>query len=131
MNLVILTGRLGKDPEQKTFENRGKLSVFSLATTEYYKTKEGERKEITSWHNIVARNALSDICQQMAQKGTLATVTGKINYREYEKDGVKHRVTEINADSVDFHAGLRPKKENNTSDDSPPPPPEYKDDLPF
>ena len=52
INKVILVGHLGKDPEVKTIESGVKVAKFSLATTETYKDKSGERKDVTEWHNI-------------------------------------------------------------------------------
>jgi len=86
MNLVILTGNLGADPNVHKFENEDKLVTFSLATTERFKDREGEKKERTDWHNIVIRKGLADVAEQHLKKGNKITVMGRINYREHKKD---------------------------------------------
>jgi single-strand DNA-binding protein len=95
-NLVILIGRVGKDPEVKTTTN-GKVASLTLATTEYYKDKAtGEKKEQTDWHNIVFWNSVADIVEKYVNKGSLINVDGKIRTRSYDdKEGVKRYVTEI------------------------------------
>ena len=60
VNKVILVGRLGKDPEIRTFENNVKKASFTMATSEYYKDKNGNRMEQTEWHNIICWRGLAD-----------------------------------------------------------------------
>lgn len=96
-NRVELGGNVGKDPEIRTFPSGGKMVSFSLATTERWKDREtGEQKEKTSWHNIIARNDKSvEFIEKYIRKGMSLRVEGKIVYREWEKDGIKHYRTEI------------------------------------
>ena len=90
-NIIHLTGHAGKDPEVKQFLNGGRIAIFTLATTEKWKNKDGEKKERTDWHNIVVGiPSLVDVCEKYVQKGMMVEVDGSIRYREYEKDEKKH-----------------------------------------
>jgi single-strand DNA-binding protein len=64
VNKVILVGNLGRDPEVLTFENGVKKAAFSLATTESYKDKDGNRVDQTEWHNIVLWRGLAEIAEK-------------------------------------------------------------------
>lgn len=98
INKVILVGRVGKDAEIKTFDNGGKIATFSLATS--YKTKD--KKEITTWHNLVLRNNSAENISKYIKKGLLLYCEGMIVNRSYEsKDGKKY-ITEIYVDKVEF-----------------------------
>lgn len=95
LNKVMLIGRLGKDPELKS-TNYGSVCNFSLATSETYKDKtSGEKKETTTWHNIVCWNATADIAGKYLHKGSQVFVEGKLQTRSYDKDGITRYVTEI------------------------------------
>jgi len=103
LNKVTLIGRLGKDPEIKTFDNGNSIANFTLATNESYKDKNGERKEVTDWHNIqIGIPGLVKLVQQYFKKGDVMYLEGKIRTREYEKEGQKRYITEIVGDTVKF-----------------------------
>lgn len=96
INKVILVGNLGKDPEVRVLEGGRKVANFSLATTESYKDKNGERVENTEWHNISFWGPISEVIEKYLKKGSQIYVEGKIRTRSYEdKEGVKKYVTEI------------------------------------
>ncbi|MDG6882823.1 Helix-destabilizing protein [Phocoenobacter uteri] len=96
LNRVELIGHLGKDPELRAFPNGTPVANFSVATTEYYKDKEtGERKDITQWHNVSIIGKKADFVKDYLKKGSFIYISGKLNYREYEKDGQKRYLTEI------------------------------------
>ena len=97
MNRAILIGRLGKDPESRTFQNGGRVVSFSLATSERGKDRDsGERKEKTEWHNVhVFNEALGKVAEQYLRKGSQCMIEGQIQTRKYEKDGAERYVTEI------------------------------------
>jgi single-strand DNA-binding protein len=95
VNRVILLGRLGKDPESKTLESGATVCNFSIATSETFKDKSGEKKETTEWHNIVIWNKLADVATKYLNKGDQVYVEGKIQTRSWEKDGVTRYTTEI------------------------------------
>ena len=135
VNKVILLGHLGKDPEAFTFENGVKKVSFSLATTESYKDKDGNRIDQTEWHNIVLWRGLADVAEKYLNKGSQVYVEGKIKTRAWDdKDGNKRYTTEIYADNMTMLGGKR--DQNNTSNQVAEPPavddtPAPEDDLPF
>lgn len=89
-------GRLGKDPEVRSFPNGDSVCNFSIATGETWKDKTtGEKKERTEWHNIVATKALADICGKYLKKGSRIYACGSLRTRKWEKDGVTHYSTEV------------------------------------
>ena len=100
VNRVILIGNLGKDPEVITFDNGVKKASFSLATSESYKNKEGNRVDQTEWHNIVLWRGLAEISERYLHKGDQIFIEGKIRNRSYEVDGVKKYITEIFVDNM-------------------------------
>lgn len=100
LNKVILIGNVGRDPEMRYSEgNIGRLS-FSLATTEYYKDRNGNRTEHTEWHNIVMWRGLAENAEKIIKKGSQVYIEGKIQSRQWnDKDGNKKNVTEIVAEN--------------------------------
>lgn len=95
-NRVQLIGHLGQDPEVKHLTSGSTLARFSLATSESYKNKQGERVEDTQWHNVVVWGKLAEIAGEYLQKGKQIALEGKLNHRSYDdKDGNKRYVTEI------------------------------------
>jgi len=105
-NQVQLIGRVGKEPMRN-----GSVTSFNLATTEKYKDKNGEWKEVTDWHNISCFGQLADFAQKHISKGQLLSIDGKIKYSE--KDGKYY--TNIVAINILFLS----KKTNNSDDDLP------------
>lgn len=103
MNLVILSGNVGRDPEVREFDN-SKIVSFTFATTKRgFKTQDGkEVPDKTLWHNVTCRGKLGEIVEKYVKKGTKLNIVGEINYREYTKDDTKHTVTEIIADKIDI-----------------------------
>jgi single-strand DNA-binding protein len=96
INKVILVGYLGKDPEIRVIESGRKVAQFSLATSESYKDKNGQRVDQTEWHNIVFWGPIADVIEKYLKKGSRIYVEGKIRTRSYEdKDKVKKYITEI------------------------------------
>lgn len=97
VNKVFLVGRLGKDPVIKHFQNDNAVAEFSIATTESYKDKEGNWKEITDWHNIKVNNKFAaERAEKNLKKGSLVHIEGKLRTRSYDdKDGNKRYVTEV------------------------------------
>lgn len=97
INQVILAGNVGKEPEVKTLDGGIKVATFSLATsTGGYKKQDGtEVPEKTQWHNIVAWRGLAEIAEKYVHKGDKIIIMGTLQYREYEKDGIKRYVTDI------------------------------------
>ena len=96
LNQVNLIGRLGKDPEIKTFQNGGKIANVTLATDESYTDQSGQRHEQTEWHSLVFSGKLADVVHQYAKKGSQLYVGGKIRTRSWDdQQGQKHYQTEV------------------------------------
>lgn len=100
LNKVMLIGNLGKDPELKHTPSGVAVATFSIATSDTWKDKDGNAQEKTEWHNIVAWRKLAEICGEYLKKGKKVYIEGKLQTRNYEKDGVKRYVTEIVADQL-------------------------------
>ena len=99
-NKVILVGNVGKDPEIRRFENNIKAS-FSLATSETYTPKGGDKVTQTEWHNIVAWRRLAELSENYIHKGSQILIEGKLRYRSYDdKDGNKRYIVEVEAETI-------------------------------
>ena len=99
VNKVILVGNLGKDPELRYTPSGAAVATFSLATTNPFKDKEGNKQ--TEWHNIVAWRQLAEICGKFLHKGKQVYIEGRIQTRSYDdRDGNKRYITEIVADQM-------------------------------
>ncbi len=96
VNKVILVGNLGKDPEIRHLENGRAVTNFTLATSETYKNKEGNKVTNTEWHNVVLWTPLAEIAEKYLKKGSQVYVEGKLTTRSYDdKDGNKRYITEV------------------------------------
>jgi single-strand DNA-binding protein len=108
LNKAMLIGRLTKDPEMRYTPNGTAVTNFSIATNRWSSSgPDGERKEFTDYHNIVAypigKRNLAEIVAQYTRKGSLVYIEGRIQTRSWEgQDGQKRRVTEIIANDVQF-----------------------------
>jgi single-strand DNA-binding protein len=101
INRVTLVGNLGKDPELKTIQDNLSVVRITLATTETYLLKDGNRQSQTEWHTIIAWRGLATLAASYLQKGSLVYIEGTIHYRQYNnKNGLKVQVTEIIADKL-------------------------------
>lgn len=106
VNKVILVGNLGKDPEVRHLENGRAVANFSLATSETYKNREGERVTQTEWHNIVLWGGLAELAEKYLKKGNQIYLEGKITSRSYEdKEGVQKYITEVVGREMTFLGG--------------------------
>jgi len=138
VNKVILLGNLGKDPEIRHLDNGIAVANFSLATTESYTNKQGERVNQTEWHNIVLWRGLADVAEKYLKKGNSVYIEGKINTRKWEdKEGVTRYSTDIIADKMTM-LGSKSDNSNSTAAAAPITPAESSssesggnDDLPF
>ena len=105
LNKAMLIGNVGKDPEIRYLEqnspNSAKKATFTLATTERYRDRNGETRERTEWHNIVAWRNNADIVERFVRKGTQLYIEGKLRSSSWDgQDGVKHYTTEIYVDTL-------------------------------
>jgi len=99
-NSVQLIGRLGADPEVRTFESEKKMATFSLATNDAYYNNQGEKIENTQWHNVVVWGKKVEVVENYLKKGSEIAMEGKLINRSYEKDGVKKYITEISLNDL-------------------------------
>lgn len=100
-NKVQLIGNLGNAPEVKTLDGGNKLARISIATNETYKNSKGEKVTETQWHNVIAWGKTAEIIEKYFTKGLEVMVEGKLVNRNYTgKDGVKHYVTEVQANEL-------------------------------
>ena len=104
INKVIIVGRLGKEPELKDV-GQSQVCKFSVATSEKWTDKNGQKQERTEWHNIVVWGKLADICGTYLKKGSEVYIEGKLQTESYEKDGQKKYITNIVAATVQFIGG--------------------------
>jgi single-strand DNA-binding protein len=101
VNKVILIGNLGSDPQIRYTPQGTAVANFSVATTERYTNKSGERESRTEWHRIVAWSKLAEICSEYLKKGKQVYIEGRIQTRQWDdKDGNKRSSTEIVATNM-------------------------------
>ena len=100
MNKVILIGRLGGDPELKYTANGTAQALINLATSERWKDADGNQKEKTEWHRVIAWRRQAEFAGEWLKKGRLVCIEGKLSTRSWEKDGQKRYMTEVVADSI-------------------------------
>ncbi|NTV06244.1 MAG: single-stranded DNA-binding protein [Chlorobiaceae bacterium] len=149
LNKVMLIGRLGGEPESR-LAGSTTVANFTIATSEKFKNQQGEVQERTEWHRIVAWGRLAEICKEYLHKGSQVYVEGKLQTRNWEKEGVKQYTTEIVISEMQMLDGKPSgsgqyeggptgyERQQTTSDHQlPPAPPSVpmleneKDDLPF
>jgi len=138
VNKAILVGNLGKDPEIRHLDNGVAVANFSLATTESYTNKQGERVNQTEWHNVVLWRGLADIAEKYLKKGNSVYIEGKIITRKWEdKDGNVRYSTDIVADKMTMlgskqeSASVAQPKNNEETNSSNSSEQLNNDDLPF
>ncbi len=103
VNKAIVVGRLGRDPEIRYSQQGTAVVNFSVATSEeWYDKASGEKKERTQWHRIVVFGKQGENCEKFLSKGRQVYIEGRIQTSDYEKDGQKHYVTDIVANTVQF-----------------------------
>ena len=115
LNKVILIGNVGKEPEVRTTNGGSKVATLSLATSRKWKSSTGEPQEKTEWHRLVVWNrgksGLADVVERYIGKGSKLAVEGAIEYRDYDKDGEKRYITEINVSGLTMLGGdKKPEK---------------------
>ena len=96
VNKVILVGRLGKDPETRYMTNGEAVTNVTLATSENWKDKGGEKQEKTEWHNLTFYRRLAEVAGEYLKKGSMIYVEGKIQTRKWQdKEGKDRYTTDI------------------------------------
>lgn len=147
VNKVILVGNLGKDPEIKHLEGGVAVASFTLATSEKYNNRSGEKVTQTEWHNVVLWRGLAEIAEKYLRKGSQVYIEGKLRTRSWDDQaGNKRYTTEIVADNMTMLGGgnkesggssnysapaAAPSYENRNSSPASASPAGMDDDLPF
>jgi len=127
VNKVILMGNLGRDPEVRFMPNGDAVCNFSIATTDSWKDKAGERQEKTEWHNIVMYRRLAEIAGEYLKKGRPVYLEGRLQTRKWQtKEGQDRYTTEIIADSMQMLGG---RDGAPAQDSQPSPQPDAKDEF--
>ncbi len=99
VNKVILVGTCGQDPEVRYLPNGNAVTNLSLATSEQWTDKRsGEKVERTEWHRVSLFGKVAEIAGEYLRKGSQCYIEGKLQTREWEKDGIKRYTTEIVVD---------------------------------
>lgn len=105
VNKVILIGNVGGDPETRYMPNGNAITNITLATTDSWKDKQtGQQQERTEWHRVAFFGKVAEIAGEYLRKGSQCYVEGRLQTREWEKDGVKRYTTEI---VVDMNGSLQ------------------------
>lgn len=153
VNKVILVGNVGKDPETRYLEGGTAVCSFSLATSETYRNRDGEKITNTEWHNVVLWRGLAEIAEKYVKKGSQLYIEGRIRTRSWDdRDGNKRYTTEVVGDNMQMlgkksdESGIqedqgiatatqtpsKPKETDSGSDfNDVSPGPDESDDLPF
>lgn len=115
VNKVILIGNLGRDPETRYMPSGDAITNCSIATTDTWKDKEGEKQERTEWHRIAFFGKLAEIAGEYLKKGSQVYIEGKLQTRKWQdKEGVDKYTTEIVASQM-VMLGSRPAGSTNGS----------------
>lgn len=101
VNKVILVGNLGRDPEVRYMPDGGAVTNISVATTDVWKDKAGEKQERTEWHRVVFFSKLAEIAGEYLKKGSQVYIEGRLQTRKWQdKEGQDRYTTEIVADRM-------------------------------
>jgi single-strand DNA-binding protein len=100
VNKVILVGNVGKDPEVRYMPSGDAVANLTIATSESWKDKQGQKQEKTEWHRVVIFGKLAEICGEYVKKGSQLYIEGKLETRKWQDNaGVEKYSTEIKVDS--------------------------------
>ena len=143
LNKVILIGRLGRDPETRYMPNGEAVCNFSVATSEAWNDRNGQRVERTEWHNITMYRRLAEIAGQYLKKGSQVYLEGKIQSRKYtDKNGAERTAYDIIANEMKMLGGGNSEQQAQPAQAETPTPPrrqatpaapaeDIDDDVPF
>ena len=140
VNKVIIVGRLGNDPESKAIGSGQTVTKLSVATSETWLDKGGQKQERTEWHRVTAWGKLAENAAKYLAKGRQVYVEGKLQTSSYDKNGVKMYATEVVASTIQFlGSGDNAQKQQNNdgqnnfnmTDFGPPPDSFQNEDIPF
>ena len=107
VNKVILIGRLGKDPETRYMTSGEAVTNCTLATSENWKDKSGEKQEKTEWHNLVFYRRLAEIAGEYLKKGSQIYIEGKLQTRKWQTKEGQDRLHHRDRGQRNDHAGRK------------------------
>ena len=144
VNKVILIGNLGRDPEVRYMPDGAAIANISVATTDVWKDKGGEKQERTEWHRIAFFGKLAEVAGEYLKKGSQVYVEGRLQTRKWQdKDGQDRYTTEIVAERMQMLGSRAGQGGNDASDRATPSSPsgqqkpsaarfdDFEDDIPF
>lgn len=140
LNKVLLIGNLGRDPETRYMPDGGAITNVSIATTERWKDKDGNKQEKTEWHRVAFFGKLAEIAGEYLKKGAPIYVEGKLQTRKWQdKDGQDRYITEIVANNLQMlgrreeNQDAEPVKQDKPAQDKPKGGAfdDFEDDIPF
>lgn len=116
LNKVMLIGRLGRDVEKKLTNSGARVATLSIATTDVFNDRQGNRQERTEWHKVVMWEKMADLAEQYLRKGSQVYVEGSLRTQEWQdKDGNRRFTTEVVANRMQFldsrDSGQKPNTE--------------------
>ncbi|MCB0391835.1 MAG: single-stranded DNA-binding protein [Bdellovibrionales bacterium] len=112
VNKVIIIGRLGTDPEVKTVSGDNTVARLSVATSENWTDRNGQKQERTEWHRVVVWGKLAELCGKYLSKGRQVYLEGRLQTRSWEdQQGQKRYTTEVVANTVQFLGGTQSQNE--------------------
>ena len=116
VNKVMIIGRLGADPEVKEISTGNTVTTLSVATSESWNDKQGQKQERTEWHRVVVWGKLAELCGKYLSKGRQLYVEGRLQTRSWEdQNGQKKYTTEVVANNVQFLSGASEQKSQSSS----------------
>lgn len=119
VNKVILVGRLGRDPEIRAMNNGDSVCNFSLATSENWTDRDGNRQERTEWHNVTMYRKLAEIANRYLRKGSLVYIEGKIQSKKYmDRSNIERTYYEIIASEMKMLGSRSDSTSHNASYDN-------------
>lgn len=130
VNKVILVGNLGADPEVRFTQGGQAVANLRLAVSETW-MKDGQKQERTEWVRVVVWGKLAELCGEYLKKGRQCYVEGKLQTKEWDKDGAKQFATEVVASSVVFLGGGAGGSGSGRTRGPTPEPSGGQDDIPF
>ena len=142
VNKVILLGHLGRDPEIRYMPEGTAVANMTIATSESYKDRDGNRQECTEWHRVALFARTAEVAGEYLRKGSQAYIEGRIRTRKWtDKDGQERYSTEIVGDRLQLIGGRRDGADGGNpapqhgggggGDMGPAPMEEFDDDIPF
>lgn len=133
INHVTLLGNIGKDPELKYTPQGTAVARISLATNERFKDKAGEWQDRTEWHVVILWARLAELAKEYLKKGSKIAIEGSLRTKSWDKDGVKHYMTQVIASDL-IMLDARAKADQAKADQKPEPVaagPITDEDIPF